>query len=176
MSTRLKIRTYDSIDLGVLLPPPRMLCFHRCFSVVCLLATLRKNLRTDLHEIFRKGWQSAIEQMTQCWWRSGSPSGYRDCFPDSSLLGDTESSINRLRCATLQCRACTNRHRHSNYDVITSLAHDRQLRQTCLGGGMRCPSASSYISRESHVLWSRASVCLSVCPRPHAHTTARTVV
>jgi len=25
------------------------------------------------------------------WWRSGSPSGYRDCFPDSSLLGDTET-------------------------------------------------------------------------------------
>jgi len=38
-------------------------------------------------------------------WRSGSPSGYTDCFPDSSLLGDTESGISRLRCATLQCRA-----------------------------------------------------------------------
>jgi len=37
-------------------------------------------------------------------WRSGSPSGYRDCFPDSSLLGDTESGIGRLRCATLHCR------------------------------------------------------------------------
>ena len=40
----------------------------------------------------------------------------------------------------------------------------------------------SYISRESkttrNVLWSRASVCLSVClcdcPRPHANTIART--
>jgi len=37
--------------------------------------------------------------------------------------------------ATLQCWACS-RHRHSNYDVIMSLA---------LGGGtgMHCPSASS---------------------------------
>jgi len=28
-----------------------------------LLATLRKNLQTDLHEIFREGWQWAIEHM-----------------------------------------------------------------------------------------------------------------
>jgi len=61
-----------------------------CLSV-CLLATLRKNFRTDLHEIFREGWQWATEQMIKFPWRSGSPSGYRDCFPDLSLLGDTES-------------------------------------------------------------------------------------
>ena len=31
-----------------------------------------------------------------------------------------------MDCAVmLQCRACTSRHHHSNYDVITSLAHDR---------------------------------------------------
>jgi len=47
---------------------------------------------------------------------------YRDCFPGLSLLGDTESGINRLRCATLQCTACTSRHRHGNYGVITSTA------------------------------------------------------
>jgi len=103
---------------------------------VCLLATLRKNFRTDSHEIFRKGWQWANEQKIKFWWRSGSPSGYRDCFPDSSLLGDTESGINRLRCAVLQLPACTSRHHHSNYDVITSPA---------LGGGMHCYSASSYL-------------------------------
>jgi len=40
--------------------------------------------------------------------------------------------INRLRCATLECTACTSRNRRSNYDVITSLT---------LGGGMHCPSA-----------------------------------
>jgi len=28
-----------------------------------LLATLRKNIQTDLHEIFREGWQQANEQM-----------------------------------------------------------------------------------------------------------------
>jgi len=30
--------------------------------VVCLLATLHKNVRTDLHEIFREGWQSAMNK------------------------------------------------------------------------------------------------------------------
>ena len=111
------------------------LCYGYVLVVVfCLLATLRKNFRRDLHESFREGWQWAIEQLVKFWWRSGLPSGYRDCFPDSSLLGDTESGINRLRCATLQSRTRTNRHRHDgNYDVITSPA---------LGGGMHCPSAS----------------------------------
>jgi len=32
------------------------------FVFVCLLATLRKNFRTDLHEIFREGWRWASEQ------------------------------------------------------------------------------------------------------------------
>jgi len=39
---------------------------------VCLLATLRKNVRMDLHEILREGWQLASEQMIKFWWRSGS--------------------------------------------------------------------------------------------------------
>jgi len=43
---------------------------------VCLLATLRKNFRTDLHEIFRElGWQWANEQMIKFWWRSASRIG-----------------------------------------------------------------------------------------------------
>jgi len=58
---------------------------------VCLLATLRNNFRWDLCEIFTEGWQWANEQMIKIRRRSGSPSGYRDCFPDSSRLGDTES-------------------------------------------------------------------------------------
>jgi len=37
-----------------------------CLSV-CLLATSRKNFRTDLHEIFREGWQWASEQMAKFW-------------------------------------------------------------------------------------------------------------
>jgi len=35
-----------------------------CLSV-CLLATLLKNFRTDLHEIFREAWQWAIEQIVK---------------------------------------------------------------------------------------------------------------
>jgi len=59
--------------------------------IVCLLATLQRNFQTDLHEIFGEGWQWCNEQMIKFWWRSGSLSGYRDCFPDSSLLADMES-------------------------------------------------------------------------------------
>jgi len=33
-----------------------------CLSV-CLLAALRKNFRTDSHEIFTEGWQWATEQV-----------------------------------------------------------------------------------------------------------------
>jgi len=33
-----------------------------CLSV-CLLAILRKNFQTDLHEIFREAWQWADEQI-----------------------------------------------------------------------------------------------------------------
>ena len=79
--------------------------------------------------------------MIQFWWRSRSPSGYRDCFPDSSVL---ESGINRLRCAMLQCTACTSRHRCSNYGA-TAPAHDRQrdwypdTDKACLGGVMHRP-------------------------------------
>jgi len=79
------------------LPPPKRLCFRHCLSVylyVCLLEALRKNFRTDLHEIFREGWLWPMNKMI----RSG---GDPDCFPDSSLLEDTKSGINRLRCAIM---------------------------------------------------------------------------
>jgi len=39
---------------------------------VCLLPTLYKNFRTDLHEIFRADWQWATEQPVKFWWRSSS--------------------------------------------------------------------------------------------------------
>ena len=108
----IRIHTYDTYIIGCpschptnsvklalseifkqdLLPPPRRICNRHCLFV-CLLATLRKNFQKHLHEIFREGegWQWASEQMTKFWWQSGSPPGYRDCFPDSSLLGDMES-------------------------------------------------------------------------------------
>ena len=124
-----------SCDVQLHYSPPWRICFRRCLSVclpVCLLlATLRKNFVTDLHEIFREGWQWASEQLIKFWWVA---SGFEDCFPGLSLLADTESSVNRLRCATLQWLACISRHRHSNYDVITT---------PVLGGGMHCPSAST---------------------------------
>jgi len=59
--------------LIILLHAPRRLCFRRCLFVclsVCLLATLHKNFQTVLHDIFRQGWQWAIEQMIKFWWRS----------------------------------------------------------------------------------------------------------
>jgi len=84
-----------------------------------------RNRWTDLCQIHTEdvfgpslGWVW-MPKLVKFWWRSGSPSGYRNRFLDSSLLGDTENGINRLRCATLQGTAC-------NSDVITSPAHDRQ--------------------------------------------------
>ena len=41
-------------------------------ACLCLLATLRKKVQTDLHEIFREGRQWANEQMIEFWWRSRS--------------------------------------------------------------------------------------------------------
>jgi len=48
-----------------------VVCLPVCLFA-CLLITLCKNFRTDLHEIFTKGWQWASEQTIKCWWRSGS--------------------------------------------------------------------------------------------------------
>jgi len=41
-----------------------------CLSV-CLFSNFVQKLRTDLHEIFREGWQWANLQMIKFWWRSG---------------------------------------------------------------------------------------------------------
>ena len=41
-----------------------------CLFVCLFVATLRKNFRTDLHEIFTVGWQWASEQVLKFWWRS----------------------------------------------------------------------------------------------------------
>ena len=40
---------------------------------VCLFVSnlVQKNFPTDLHAIFREGWQWANEQMIKFWWRSG---------------------------------------------------------------------------------------------------------
>jgi len=58
------------------LPPPRTGKEDMWLSLsVCLLATLRKNFRTDLHDIFREGWQWVSEENIKFWYRSASPSG-----------------------------------------------------------------------------------------------------
>jgi len=62
---------YLTVSLSVCLS----VCVSVCLSVslsVCLLATFRKSSRTDLHEIFRKSWQWAGEQMIKFCWRYGS--------------------------------------------------------------------------------------------------------
>jgi len=123
-----------------LLPAPRRLCNRRCLFV-CLDAS---NFAQKLPNICMKFSGNVGNGPMDKWSNfGGNPDHRLDCFLDSSPLGDTESGINRLCCATLQCTACTSRHCYSNYDVIMSLPDDRQLRQTNLGGGMHCPSGSS---------------------------------
>ena len=39
---------------------------------VCVLATLRENFQTNLHDIFKEGWQWSNEQTLKFWWPSGS--------------------------------------------------------------------------------------------------------
>jgi len=93
-------------------------CLSACLSVNNFAQKLPSGFR-DLHEISREGWQLVNEQITQLWLRSGSPSGYRNCFPDSS-----SSRINRLRCATLQCWVAI------AIATMTSLRH-RPLAEVC---------------------------------------------
>jgi len=95
------------------------------FSVLSVSNFAQKNFPTDLNEIFMEDWQWANEQLMVAiritvWIQlQGLFSGF--------------VTIGRYS-ATLQCWACSNRHRYSNYDVITSLVR---------GGGMHCPSGSS---------------------------------
>ena len=144
-------------------------CLFVCLLFVQLCAKTSEGICMKVSSNIGNGPMNKLK----CWWRSGSPCGYRDCFPESSLSGDTETGINRLRCTT-PCTAASRsavgwyhipylpivttpenniRHRHSNYDVITSPAHDRErdwyrdTGKTCLGGGMHCSSASSYMIR-----------------------------
>ena len=61
--------------LGQYIPPPsRILCNHRCLFV-CLSATLCKNFRTDLDEIFRNVGNGASEHMIKFRWDPDRGSG-----------------------------------------------------------------------------------------------------
>ena len=63
-------------------------CLSVCLSVSNFAQSLPSSERICMK--FSGSWQRASEQVIKFWWRSGSLPGYRDCFPDSSLLGDTE--------------------------------------------------------------------------------------
>ena len=92
--------------------------------------------------IFREGWQWASEQMIKFWWWSISPSGYRDCFLDSSLYGDTENGINRLRCAAQRSSA---RHALAGITVVTMTSlHHWPLVEVCIVPVLPVLSAKMY--------------------------------
>ena len=115
-------RSYEATKPGFrflcLLPPPRRICNRRCLSE-CLLATMRKNVRTDLHEIATEGWQWATEQKTKFWWRCGSLSEYSDCFPDSSW------EMASIDCAARRCSA---RHALAGIAIATNMLTMTSLR------------------------------------------------
>jgi len=47
------------------------LVFYRRLYVCLSASNFEQNVRTDLHKIFRQGWQLAKEQTIKFWWRSG---------------------------------------------------------------------------------------------------------
>jgi len=98
-----------------------------CLSVCLSLSNFAQKLPNGFAWNFQGRFQWAIEQTVKFWRRFGWPSRYSDCFPDSSLLGDS-------------LRKVVNGHK--------SAAHTHSLDggtgKTCPGGGVHCPSASSY--------------------------------
>jgi len=76
-----------------------------------------------LYVIFREAWQWTNKQVTKFRWRSGSPSGYRDCF--------------RIR-HYWEIRKVVNGHRSAAH---TDLPYG-DTGKTYLGGSMHCPCAS----------------------------------
>jgi len=63
---------FISYAMEKLLPPPRRICFRHCLSVCLFVSNFVKKFRTDLHEIYKEGWQWASEQMVKFLWQSGS--------------------------------------------------------------------------------------------------------
>ena len=113
----------------MLLRPPSRLCFHRCLTV-CLLATLRKNVRTDLHEIFREGWQWTNEKLFFGFDTTGRWGKLDCCATTTSLRHRPTTARQRLR--------CTQRAVSSAHDIA-------RLVKTGLGGGLHSPRASSFL-------------------------------
>jgi len=87
---------------------------------VCVLATMQKNFRMDLHEIITKGWQWANEQVIKFQWQSGSP--------DFQIRHYWE------------IWTVVNGHKYAAHTD----SPDGSTGKTCPGGSMHCPSASSF--------------------------------
>ena len=110
--------------LATFLPPlRRILCFHRRLFL-CLSATSRKNFRTDLHEIFREGWQLATEQRSTF---GGDPAHRLDT-----------GIVFRIR-HYWEIRKVVNEHK----SAVHTDSPDGGTGKGCLGAGMHCPNASS---------------------------------
>jgi len=95
-----------------------------CLSV-CLLETFRQNFLTDLHEIFKEGWQRAIEKRLNF---GGDP----DHRLDTGII--------------FHIRHCWEIRKVVNGNGHKCAAHtdspDGGTGKTCLGGGMHCLTAS----------------------------------
>jgi len=130
----------------LLLPPTRRLCFCHCLSACLFVSNFAQKLPNGSAWNFQG-------RLTMGQWTNDYilVAIHVAVWIQELFSGFVTIGINRQQCAMLQCRACTSRYRHSNYDVITSAAHDRQqdryhdTGKTCLSGAMHCPSASSFL-------------------------------
>ena len=120
---------------------------------VCLLATLCKHLQTDLHEIFREGWQSVMNK----WLNFGGN-------PDHRLDTGIVFRIHHY----WEIWKVVNGHKSAAHTDLP----DGSTGKTCLGGGMHCSISSSFIillanvnsrSRSLYAVARPSVVCLSVC-------------
>jgi len=108
-----------------LLRPPRRLYDRRCLSV-CLLATLRKNFRTDLHGLFTEVWQWASQETTKLWWRSGSRILIRISIRSATVVRRALAEVCTVQVLLffqLRLRAYT------KYFVVLDKPHSRRISQ-----------------------------------------------
>jgi len=77
------------------------------FVFVCLLATLRKNFRTDLHEIFWEGWRWANEQNDEIlmliWITDSDTDPDTDPDPDRDTSKTALAAVCTMQYALSQC-------------------------------------------------------------------------
>jgi len=79
------------------------------------------------------------EPMNNIRWRSGSPSGYGDCFLDLSILRDMETDINLLLILNRQMAGTGTVHTYAKARLTSTT--NGGTGKTCLGIGRHCPSA-----------------------------------